>query len=556
MGNFRYEWNDFSGGYYIGPSAINQPKNTWTGTNVVLTDDDASIVPTNAVYEYTLTGTDTTGGYIQLPGTVAGTSPGTPTYFNNTIIIPFIEYQNVGNPSGCLYLIDVVTQVVTKVTVVTAPSASFGFSPYEPVCIKVDGSSATDFYIYVAFGGSSYYRVRKSTLAITTVTPSGGAAMASITGLAVWGARLILWSANDDRIVFSNALDFTTVSSENYVQIGYSEDRVMLVMPRQFDLIVCKQGGFYSVTGVLGTSTAVRQLNDTTGFAPDRPALALQFNNTIYFLDRPGTGPYANLYQLSGTRIDPAAFIRFNNQDTSPLNIAKTNSSMVISTVDTELDGNNNQYKLFIANKLNRWHQITGTRLLPGPPAGPVAVWCVGSISARSSRNNTAFDDLIYIVEYDNVTTKQFAVAAYWPNTVYPGGTDALLSLAGNRSTGTLILEDVKTTEPTKITSVWVEAELLQINQSTFTGNASITCTVNNNSQDWTDFNGSATTPSSTSGTFTAAFNTFPNQNDWQSKIGVIKFNTDSMGYGYANEISFTFAGLKIRRVWAEGTTR
>jgi hypothetical protein len=554
VGNFRYEWNDFSGGYYVGPSAINQPKNTWTGTNVVLTDDDASVVPTNAVYEYTLTGTDTTGGYIQAPGTVVSQTLGTPTYFNNTIIIPFIEYLAVGNPSGCLYLIDAVTQIVTKVTVVTASAASFGFSPYEPVCVKVDGTSATDFYIYVTFGGSSYYRVRKSTLAITTVTPSGGAAMTSISGLTVWGARLILWSMSDDRIIFSNALDFTTVSSENYVQIGYSEDRVIRVLSRQFDLIVCKQGGFYSVTGVLGTSTAVRQLNDTTGFAPDRGALALQFNNTVYFLDIPGAGPYANLYQLSGTRIDPAAFIRFNSQDTNPINIAKSNSSMVISTVDNELLLANNQYKIFVANKLNRWHQITGTRFLP-EAGGAINIYCATSPSARSSRNNVAYDDLIYIVEHD-FDGKKIAVAAYWPNTVYPGGTNALLSLVGNRSTGTLILEDVKTTEPTKITSVWVEAELLQINQSTFTGNASITCTVNNNSQDWTDFNGSATTPSSTSGTFTAAFNTFPNQNDWQSKIGVIKFNTDSMGYGYANEISFTFAGLKIRRVWAEGTTR
>lgn len=554
MGNFRYEWNDFSGGYYIGPSAINQPKNTWTGTNVVLTDDDASVVPTNAVYEYTLTGTDTTGGYIA-PASVIAQQLGRPTYFNNTLVIPVIEFYAVGNPAAFVYLIDVVTQIVTKVSVVSGPyGTTFGFAPYEPVCVKVDGTSATDFYIYVTFGGPSYYRIRKSTLAVTTVTPAGGAAMANITGLVVWGARLIMWSANDDRIIFSNALDFTTVSTENYVQIGYSEDRIMIVMPRQFDLIVCKQGGFYSVTGVLGTSTAVRQLNDTTGFAPDKAALALQFNNTIYFLDQPGSGPYANLYQLSGTRVDPAAFIRFTSQDTLPVNLAKTNSSMVISTVDNEASLANSQYKIFIANKLNRWHQITGPRLLP-EAGGTVNIYCANSPSARSSRNNVAYDDLIYIVEHD-VDSKRLAVAAYWPNTVYPGGTDGYLSLVGNRSTGTLILEDVKTTEPTKITSVWVEAELLQIATSTFTGNASITCTVNNNSQDWTDFNGSATTPSSTSGTFTAAFNTFPSQLDWQSKIGVIKFNTDSMGYGYANEISFTFAGLKIRRVWAEGTTR
>ena len=90
MGNFRQEWNDFSGGYYVGPSAINQPRNTWTGTNVVLTDDDASVVPTNSIYEYTLTGTDTTSGYIA-PASVIAQQLGRPTYFNNTLVIPVIE---------------------------------------------------------------------------------------------------------------------------------------------------------------------------------------------------------------------------------------------------------------------------------------------------------------------------------------------------------------------------------------------------------------------------------------------------------------------------------
>lgn len=555
MGNFRYEWNDFSGGYYVGPSAINQPKNTWTGSNVMLTDDDATLVPTNSVYEYTLTGTDTTGGYIAAPGSVISQQVGKPVYYNNTVIIPLIETYVSGNPNAYLYLIDVVTSAVTKVLVASGPYATtFGFSPYEPVCTKYPGSTATDFYIYVTFGGPSYYRVRKSTGTVTTVTPTGGAALANISGLAIWGARLIMWSVNDDMIVFSNALDFTTVSTENYVQIGYAEDRIMTVLPRQFDLIVCKQGGFYSVTGVLGTSTAVRQLNDTTGFLPDRAALALQFNNSIYFVDQSSGSPYANLYQLSGTRVDPAAFMRLDNYDNIPISLSKISSTMAISMVDKELYLANSNYKIYFVNKLMRWYQITGQRFLP-EAGGAVNIYCIGSPLARSSRNNVQYDEVIYILEHD-IDGKKMTLAGFWPNPVYPGGTNGFLSLGGARSTGTVVLQNMDTTQQAKINSVYVECELLQLSGSTFTGNASMTCTVKNTSQDWTDFNGSAVTPSSTSSTFTAAFNTFPTEVDWQSKIGVIKFNTDSMGYGYANEVSLTFAGFKIRRVWAEGTTR
>jgi len=554
MGNFRYEWNDFSGGYYMGPSATTQPKNTWTGTNVMLTDDDATIVATNAVGEFTLTGTDTTGGYIAAPANVVSQTFSRPVYFNNTIVIAVVETYTAGSPAGILYLIDTPSQVVTKVTVATLTLGGTTTSSfYEPVCTRGGLTGATDFYIYVAFGTSSYYRVRKSTLAINTYTPTGAVAMAAIGGLVIWGARMIMWDINDDRIVYTDALDFTTVSSTNYVQIGYSEDRIMSVVPRQFDLIICKQGGFWSVTGVLGTSTAVRQLNDTTGFLADRAALALQFNNMIYFIDEQTSSYYANLYQLSGTRVDPAAFMRFDSFDNRPISLSKISSNIAVSVVDRESLWSSASYKIYIANKLMRWYQISGPRLLP-EAGGTARIYCIGAPLARSSRNNVFADELLYIVEQD-IDDKKIAVAAFQPNQVTPGGSD-YLSVSGARSTGTLILEDIKTTEPTKITSVYVEAELIQLSNATFTGNATMTCTVKNMSQDWTDFNGSATTPSSVSSTFSAAYNTFPSELDWQSKVGVIKFNTDSMGYGFANEVSFTFSGFKIRRVWAEGTTR
>ena len=71
MAAFFYEWDDFGGGYYVGPSAVNQPKNTWQGANITLSNDDATLVPTYGPQQITLSGTGVTAGVIGVGATTS-----------------------------------------------------------------------------------------------------------------------------------------------------------------------------------------------------------------------------------------------------------------------------------------------------------------------------------------------------------------------------------------------------------------------------------------------------------------------------------------------------
>jgi hypothetical protein len=529
MATFGYEWNDFRGSLFVGPSEVNQPKNTWRGENVTISDDEATLVPTYESTVVTLTGTGTTGG--QIASGTTSTTWSDATYFNDIVCF-------VGRTSSAttVYFIQASTGAVTKKDLAdTSPDSTLG----APVLVTESGAIVA----YVATGNSKVYRVVWSTLAETSY-----ATIQAVTHLTLWNARMIAWSNSSDQFIFSDALDFTTWPSLNYVGVGYSNDGISFCVPRNLDLVVVKPSGWYSITGVLGTNASVRQMNDVLGVISNDSCA--QHNNVVYFTTDTGYEDFSvNLYAITGSNVDVAAFHRFGFGGSN----AKTVSTNLgyLAVVAKSTDGTSDFASVYLLNSLNRWQYIKIPASITSAQNRRFLL-ANGQVSRYTS---SASDRTLYLLEYSNGDTKNsVALRKVFPNTVEPGKTSG----ASTPSFATVKLSDIATQRPTTIRRVYVEAEMLQPPSGFYTGSASIQVRVNNKSVHDIPF--SQTTGDATSGLSTAytfPFSTFSSSSTAPySQIRVLRFNMDNASYGYLQEVEIYFSGLRIRRCWVEGDSQ
>ena len=531
---FNYEWDNFSGGYYVGPSAVNQPKNTWQGANITLSDDDASLVPTYGPQTLSLTGTGTSGGVISNGASSTTWSPA--TYFNGYVVV-----MGATSAATYVYFIKTSDSTVTRISLgVTGVTLN---TP--PVVVP---TTAGDVIAYVAVGKTSIYQVTRSTLAVAPWRPALGTNTILLTGVTIWNARMIAWGSASDTLYFSEALTFNADwPTLNFISVGYANDGISYCVPRNLDLLVVKPSGWYSITGVLGVNTALRQLNDTLGILPTDPIE--QHNNTAYFITSTGTNNYAvNLLAISGSRVDVAAYQRFGLSD-SNISISKTNMGYLAVTSVIE-DSSLNQYaSIYLLNHQDRWQvfKIPATVAYNSSLKYSVA-------RAQVSRYNTTEDQKLYLCESITGGANTMTIRSIRPTTIEPGK----LSSSSAPATATLKLQDIASKMPVIIKRVWVEAEMMQIPDSPYTGSASIQARVNNKALEDIAFSQTIGDLSSALSTaYTFPYSTFTTvTNTTYSQIRVLRFNVDDATYGYTNEIEIQFSGLRIRRVWVEGDSR
>jgi hypothetical protein len=538
MPAFTYEWDNFGGGYYVGPSAVNQPKNTWQGANITLSDDDATLVPTYGPQKLTLTGTGVTSGVLS-NGTSA-TTWSEATYFNGYVVL-----MGATSTATYVYFIKTSDSTVTRVLLSVGGTDVTGVTLNTPPVVVP--TTAGDVIAYVAVGKTAIYQITRSSSAVAAWTPSGNTIL--LTGLTIWNARMIAWGSAADTVLFSDALTFAANwSSLNFISVGYANDGISYCVPRNLDLLVVKPSGWYTITGVLGVNTAVRQLNDTLGILPTDPVE--QHNNTAYFITSTGTNNYAvNLLAISGSRVDVAAYQRFGLSD-SNIAISKTNMGYLAVASVIE-DTSSNQYaNIYLLNHQDRW------QVFKMPASVAYSDTLRYSVArAQVSRYNTAQDQKLYLCEsVTGATVNSMTIHAIRPTTVEPGK----LSASDAPATAILKLQDVATKMPVIIRRVYVEAEMIQIPVSPYTGSASIQARVNNKAVGDIAFSQTTGDVSSDLSTaYTFPYSTFTSvTNTSYSQIRVLRFNVDDATYGYTNEIEIQFAGLRIRRVWVEGDSR
>lgn len=540
MAEFGFQWEDFRGGYYVGPSELKQPATTWKGYNVTIADDDATLVPTYAPTQLTLSGTGVTSGVVDNGS--SQTTWSDPTYFNGWVVI---TGRTATTPPACyVYFINTSSGAVVRRDLGVA-GTSVGSAP---VC-TLNGS--VDVNAYVVIGDENIYKVSSSGAGTVSTITQGYSASMDLHGLTLWNARMIAWSNNSDIIVFSNALDFdTSWPALNYIGIGYANDGVSRCVPRNLDLVAVKPSGWYSITGVLGVSTAVRQMNDTLGILPTDPVE--QHNNAVYYTTYVGYTDYAvNLFQIVGGRVDIAAYQRFGLGD-SNIRIARTNIGYLGITALTDDPSGSTYCTMYLMDMQDRWQLQRVDRVMSGATKPK---FCLAR--GQVSRYNNSQDRNLYLVECtSSANDNRLAVVKIRPNTVEPGQTATTTP-----ATGVVKLSDITTQRPFVIKEIWVEAEMMQIptigSMSAYTGSASLTCYVYNKSVADMTFDDGEQSPTVYSSTMTYPFADFTsNTAAVTSQVRVIKFRVNNASYMYAGEIELQFAGLRIRRVWMTGDSR
>lgn len=566
MPAFFNEWKDFRGGYYVGPSEAAQPPNTWTGYDVTIADDDATLIPTYGEIDVDLTGPNTGTGLYEglIMNGLLNTSWSEASYFNGYVAITART-----SSAARVYFINTATGVVTTVALPSVGTVSGG-----PPVLVPDGN---DVIAYVAIGNANIYKVTRSTGTVNTITPLGSPGI-NFTALTIWNARMIAWSNTSDTFMFSNALDFDTAwPSLNFISVGYVNDGIAHIVPRNLDLMIVKPSGWFSLTGVLGANASLRQLNNTLGIVPTDPVA--EHNNVVYFMSSTGFENYSvNLMAISGQNVDVAAYNRFGLNSTRT-DLSSTNMGYLAATVSyleglgPVPDNSASGATIYLLNAMGRWQviDVEQTSLVYENLRYSIA-------RGQVSRYGNPEDKYLYLIETTSGLSSgsnSCKVIKLRPNSIEPGKKTLMQITATNPTKlvtdepaeAVVRLPEISSKTATIIRRVYVEAELLQFPPNSlllpdfypYTGNATMQVRVNNKAVEdvtYSETIGDATSGYSTPYTF--AYSSFSDNTTGRitSQIRVMRFNVDNASYGYSNQVEIKFAGFRIRRVWVEGDSR
>lgn len=528
------EWDDFTGGYYVGPSATKQPRNTFQGDNVTVAMDDAAMIPAYEVAPYALTGsTDVTAGLITNAGLTGVSEP--------AMVLGVTAFTAKTSSAVYLYVITY-NGTVFRFTIATAGTVA-NFVLGKPV--MVTSLTGGNIEIYVPGDLSQIWRYTVTTAgslvgSATAVSIGGILATANVQvyGLAVWGARMIAWGDNSV-LSFSSANDFSGGwPAANYIYIGYGQDPITAVVPRNYDLLIGKPSGWYSVSGVLDYAASVRQVNNGLGVMGDDPTC--EFNNQAVFSTDTGTiGFPVNLYTVNGARVQPMAFQRFGG---TPQNLSIAKCSLGVLALcytkddETDIDG-----VLWTLNQQGRWAKSIISNATGAVQGDTVRYMPVSQVQSRG----TGWIPDISILEW-NATQKKVAFHYMQIATFEPGKNDD-----DTPSSATAKLADYMSQIPITVTDVYIEAEVAQLLTGyNYTGDSAISCQVNMKYPpgDLALSVGEVTSSSLTLSPVGAS--TIPGTGT--RFLGrVYRFRPDNPGYGYGFEVQINFSGMKIRRVMA-----
>lgn len=538
------EWDDFTGGYYVGPSATKQPRNTFQGDNVTVAMDDASLIPMYQAIKNSLTGTDCTGGIIS-NGNLVDISQ--PAELNNIIC-----FTAKTATTAYLYVIDSLAGTVSRNTLSLAGSVA-NFNCARPVMLLATNNIPTpggivtgddlDVYIpgdyrklirYQLDAGGSVKSGYPVTYNLNCLTATGDT---NLLGLCVWGARLVGWS-NTSNLYFSDAADFATWAATNYIVIGYNNDRISHVIPRNYDLIIGKPSGWYVVTGVLNYSAAVRQINNGLGVLyTDGIA---EWNNQVAFSTNTGTiGFPVNLYTVNGARVQPMAFQRFaGNIQTVYMAKGPLGMLQVCYTNDDDTDVNG---VIWTLNQQNRWSKTLLSNYTVAATGDNVRYYPTQAAQSRSATWTTPSLD---ILEW-NVSKGAIALHSLSIPTFEPGK-----NANGTPAVAVAKLVDFMSQVPISVTDVFVEVEVAQLLYGyNYTGDGQVSAQVNMK-YPLGDLALSVGDVSSTNLTYTTSISTIPGTGT--RFLGrMYRFKPDNAGHGYGFEIQVTFSGCKVRRIVA-----
>jgi hypothetical protein len=227
--SFTIEYDDFSGGYYVGTNETQQPKNTWTGTDVAVSPSTGHLLPLVA-------GQDSGS----LPSGVAvvgsfGMASNDIAFWGTTNTTGTIYYGNWSlTTSGSAGATSLIT---------TGPVQFAGKMCWSRTAIGNGYVSAVDV----------------NSFALTSGLVSAGSYLRVIGTYKYWmvGADSVL----TNRMRYSAPNDPVTWAAADYIDIGSTSNAITGFVDMLDTLYVLTTGGLYAISGVLGATATLRQVN-------------------------------------------------------------------------------------------------------------------------------------------------------------------------------------------------------------------------------------------------------------------------------------------------------
>lgn len=615
MPAFTSTWDDFTGGYYVGENDNRQPRNTFTGENVAVSINDGSIVATNKVQQIPLNapGEHDTGIVIDNDSLYIDAGTGVSTFVTPAVqggdyIYFAVQFIGASSTTFKMYRLRWGDPANPTANCEINSSDAVTLTNNYTITNVFTTNEAGQVYAYIGskdklykFTGTGNWDAINPAGMSTITLPSG---ITSVDGITVWNARMVAWSSTTDFLYFSDALDFNTWGSTNYLAPGYSNNGVTCAIPRYEDLLVIKPNAIYSITGVLGATATVRQVSDAiypTNF--DYSSIVSQ-SNTMFYLSRLTAPYYANINYLSGQQVGVAAYQNLGrgfespyasiDHVTIPMLSASSNGDIVCTYPAPEY-GAGGFYAL-IRNRFGDWVKIKSdsfdfySQVVDEVDQNPYFIrrYCaVNNYQTPSAIYGFPANAMVFmqIASKDETNEYNMHFARYksisfgvWYQQQVNAGAD----YSGNDSStfdavteGTVVLSQIGEQKASTIRRVYVEATLDMdyANYGDFTGIAQIDVSVISGAPEDVAYDPTLTfvsgertySQSLTNIPNTTAFTPadvrtapYVNGNPYKrvTATRILRFDADNMGYGYKHNVSITFSGFRIKRVWIEGDSR
>lgn len=362
------------------------------------------------------------------------------------------------------------------------------------------------------------------------------------------GSRLVTYK--DRKLFYSGALDAATWSTTT--QYYEFPDEITNVYPRTNDFVVSTASGLYSVTGVLGESVNIQTIipdsNIYAGFG--RGCID---NRTVYIPDEsysvPGY-PDGSIYALNGASVTPIATL--DQSDLTPLLIPQRNSGEHF-TIGT---AGGNQLACWARSGVAWFRNAYGawSRFLPSnmPSVTFLAGYGEQQIICRPLSNFAGSTQFYPVNEYTAVgfldSSFTLRVIRYINNHAWPNSNDFSwdysTSVAAAPASATVDLSEYWHSKPMVVREVIIEAGFDTDDSLNITGNATIQPFVKPTGIIDKGPNDTGSYVSSTQ-TITVDLSTISADNS--NAIYRFKINDAGRAYGFFPRI--TWQGCRIRRV-------
>jgi hypothetical protein len=255
MGSFQVVYDDFSGGQYMGPRPANQPKNTWSG-NDVLPNPNGELIPSGsrAVGTYTAT---LSGGTIVDHWVVSTTG----YFFTGRPRMVKYEHNN-----GAAFPVTMTNYAMTGLTG-TMSSVTYSVLHGRFYVLTISGSSGTVWNVTTTGTVTSF----------STALSSG-----SPQGITTYKQRLLVWGTN--RLYYSGVWTGTAYGALSTAQYYELDSRIIAVYPRTDDLLIVCEDGTFSLTGIFGVGVTIQTLTPGSNVASGMKTGDV-VNRSLFYVD-------------------------------------------------------------------------------------------------------------------------------------------------------------------------------------------------------------------------------------------------------------------------------